>query len=147
MEVDFLREAKLISPLLKINVIFARIMAYQNPDDRAKELHNMISDERKRKHTTTAVGNTTEQISIVGTNEEYMRMEIRRALLSHEIIAKSQPGNHAEENVILEAEARDLNLIEIGASRPICLDCENLLLEKNIEAFTDFSGKPSKNRR
>ncbi len=122
-------------------------MQHQNPDERAKELHNMLSDERKRKHTTTAVGNTTEDISIVGTNEEYLRMEIRRALESHEIIAKSHPGNHAEENVIREAEARELTLFELGASRPICLDCENLLTNKNIEAKTDFSGKPSKNRR
>jgi hypothetical protein len=49
-------------------------MPYNNPDDRAKALHNLILDERKRKHTTTAVGNTSEEISIVGTNEEYFRI-------------------------------------------------------------------------
>lgn len=122
-------------------------MLYKNPDERAKELHDMVSDERKRKHTTTAVGNTLENVSIVGTNEEYLRMEIRRALEPHEIIAKSHLGNHAEENIIMEAETRDLTLFEMGASRPICLDCEDLLAEKKIEAKTSFSGKPSKNRK
>lgn len=122
-------------------------MLFKNPDQRAKELHNMISDERKQKHTTTAVGNTLEEVSIVGTNEEYLRMEIRKALEPFEIIAKSHPGHHAEENIIMEAETRALTLFEMGASRPICLDCENLLAHKNMEAKTDFSGKPSKNRK
>lgn len=122
-------------------------MLFGNPDRRAKELHNMISDERKRKHTTTAVGNTMEEVSIIGTNEEYLRVEIRKALQPYEIIAKSHPGYHAEENIIMEAEARALTLYEMGASRPICLDCENLLATKNIETKTEFSGKPSKNRK
>jgi hypothetical protein len=54
-------------------------------------------------------------------------MDIRKALEDHEIIAKSYLGNHAEENIIAEAEIRNLTLFEMGASRPICLDCEDLL--------------------
>ncbi len=119
----------------------------QNAHDRARELHDLIEDERKRRNTTTAVGNTAEQISIVGTNEEYMRFDIRNGLLPHEIIAKSRAGNHAEENVMDEAGERNLTLLEIGASRPICLDCETKIAARGIETQTEFSGKVSKNRR
>ena len=122
-------------------------MHTKNPDERARELHELIEDERKKRHTTTAVGNTTEEISIIGTNEEYMRLEIRRALFEHEIIAKSRAGNDAEENVMEEATQRNLTLIEIGASRPICLDCEEKIKANGIETQTAFSGKVSKNRR
>lgn len=118
----------------------------KNPTERAEELHNLIEDERKRRHTTTAVGNTEGEITIVGTNEEYLRTEIRRALLPHEIIAKSKPGNHAEENIIDEAQEKNLSIIEIGASRLICLDCEELLNELGINTQTGFSGRKSKNR-
>jgi hypothetical protein len=68
-------------------------------------------------------------------------------LLEHEIIARSRTGNHAEENVMDEATERNLTLVEIGVSRPICLDCEELIKDKGIETKTEFSGKISKNRR
>lgn len=122
-------------------------MFQKNSTQRAEELHNLILDERKKRHTTTAVGNTLEEITIVGTNEEYMRYEIRNALLEHEVIAKSRLGNHAEENVIDEAEERNLTLLDLGASRPICLDCEEKIKSAHIETQTEFSGKVSKNRR
>jgi hypothetical protein len=122
-------------------------MQLKNPHDRANELHELITDARKQRNTTTAVGNTAEEVAIVGTNEEYMRLEIRKALFENEILAKSRTGNHAEENVIEEANLRNLTLIEIGASRPICLDCETILNEKEIKTQTAFSGKVSKNRR
>lgn len=46
-----------------------------------------------------------------------------------------------------EATERSLTLLEIGASRPICLDCEEMIKAKGIETLTEFSGKVSKNRR
>jgi hypothetical protein len=46
-----------------------------------------------------------------------------------------------------EAQERNLTLIEIGASRPICLDCEEKIRLGGIETQTEFSGKPSKKRR
>jgi hypothetical protein len=38
-------------------------------------------------------------------------------------------------------------MIEIGASRAICLDCEAIIKANGIEAKTEFSGKVSKKRR
>ncbi len=122
-------------------------MPKTDPDKRAKELHDLIKDERKKRHTTTAVANTQEDQTIVGTSDSYMRKEIKEALLEHETPADLIDGNHAEENVIDMAEKLKLNITEIGASRPICADCEELLKEKNIEAKTEFSGKKSKKRK
>lgn len=115
-------------------------------DKRAKELHSLL-DKRSQNSSTTAVRNTQEQITLVGTSDKYIRKAIFEALQAHETTAESKLGNHAEENIIEMAEKMNLHLIEIGASRPICLDCEELLKEKGIEAKTNFSGKKSKNRQ
>jgi len=55
-------------------------------------------------------------------------------------LPKDWIGNHAEENVIDEADERNLTITEIGASRPICHDCQYKIEEKGIEAKTEFSG-------
>lgn len=118
-----------------------------NPENRAIELHNKLSNERTKRHTTTAVGFTDSNISIVGSSEEYLRAEIREALLENEIPAKGKPGNHAEDNVIEVADDKKLTITDIGASRPICLDCEIKIKDRGIRAWTIFSGKKSKKRR
>lgn len=121
-------------------------MQRKEPTERAQELHELIEDERKKRNTTTAVGDTDTDISIIGTNEIYLRTEVRRGLLPHEIIAKSKPGNHAEENILETATERNLKIVTIGASRPICLDYEEKIKTLGIETKTKFSGKKSKNR-
>lgn len=121
-------------------------MQQKDSTKRAQELHDLIEDERKKRHTTTAVGNTDTDISIVGTNEIYLRTDIKRGLLAHEIVAKSKPGNHAEENILNTAAEKNLKIVNIGASRPICLDCEEKIKTLAIETNTEFSGKKSKNR-
>ncbi len=40
-------------------------MDKKNPDERAKELHEKIKDPRKKRSTTTAVGSTKTETSIV----------------------------------------------------------------------------------
>lgn len=121
-------------------------MQSKDPTQRAHELHELIEDERRKRNTTTAVGNTDTEVSIVGTSELYLRTEIKKGLLPHEIVAKSQVGNHAEENILHTAAEKNLKILSIGASRPICLDCEEQIKALNIETSTPFSGKKSKNR-
>ena len=87
-------------------------MVKKNPDKRAKELHDLLEYERTKRHTTTAVGNTEHNTVIVGTSENYIRSEIKEALLDNEIPAKSRHGNHAEENVMDEADELDLQIVE-----------------------------------
>lgn len=119
----------------------------KDTNDRAKELHEEIKDEFKRRKITIAVGNTTENIALVGTSERYMQSDILKALEEHEIVATPQVGKHAEEDILDEAQRRELTIETMGASRPICLDCEQLLVDKQIESKTPFSGKKSRNRR
>jgi len=46
----------------------------KNPDQRAKELHNLIKDEFKKRKITIAVGNTNQDFAIVGTSELYINV-------------------------------------------------------------------------
>lgn len=64
----------------------------------------------------------------------------------NEIVAKPNLDKHAEEDIIEEANKRNLKITEIGSSRPICFDCEALLKKLNISTKTKFSGKKSKKR-
>ncbi len=121
-------------------------MEKQNPDKRAKELHSKIRDEFKRRKITIAVGNTNKEISLVGTSELYLQKDVLNAMNKNEIVAKPNLDKHAEEDIIEEANKRNLKITEIGSSRPICFDCEALLKKLNISTKTKFSGKKSKKR-
>jgi hypothetical protein len=117
-----------------------------DPNKRAKELHSFLENKITKNKVTIAVGNTNANLSLVGTSEGFLRKEIRNNLLEHEIIATPNPERHAEEDIIARANELNLTLTEIGASRAICLDCEDLLKENGVEAKTEFSGKKSKKR-
>ena len=122
-------------------------MNEKNPDKRAKDLHNEIKDEFKKRKITIAVGYTDSDFSIVGTSEKYMQEDILNAMNENEIVATPNYDKHAEEDIIAEAEKREVNVTDIGASRPICIDCEEIIKNKNITSHTEFSGKKSKKRR
>lgn len=124
-------------------------MAEKNidPESRAKELHSLIKNKVARSFVTIAVLTTETETVIVGTNERKLREEQKDALFSEEIEAETHMGKHAEENVIAFAKKIGLEGKEIGVSRPICLDCENLIKEEGILAKTIFKGKKSKNRQ
>lgn len=57
-----------------------------NSHDRATALHNLISDDRKRRNTTTAVGNTAEEIAIDMKNiEEQIKIQIGQLPPYHQL--------------------------------------------------------------
>ncbi len=122
-------------------------MKEKNPDKRAKELHNEIKDEFKKRKITIAVGYTDSDFSLVGTSEKYMQDDVLNALNENEIVATPNYDKHAEEDIIEEAEKREVKVTDIGASRPICSDCEEIIKENKITTHTEFSGKKSKKRR
>jgi hypothetical protein len=117
-----------------------------NPDDRAKELHSHLGIVTQDK-TTTAVGLTEENIGIVGSSEGRLRKIIRKLLFPFEVEAEGEAGSHAEQNVINEAKKREMKLTNMGASRDICIECQEMIENANIEASTTFSGKKSKERK
>jgi hypothetical protein len=122
-------------------------MPTTDPDKRAKELHNLIEKSFARNRVTIAVLTTDSPTVIVGTSERELRDDQREALLENEVEAESEKGKHTEENAI--SKLRELNLkgVEIGASRPICSDCEELIKKEGIEPKTELKGKKSKNRQ
>lgn len=119
----------------------------ENPDKRAKELHGLIQNKVAQNFITIAVLNTEDEIVLVGTNERKLRKEQVEALKEHEKEAQSKEEKHAEEKVIHKAQEMGLKGTEIGASRPICLDCEELIETHDIKAKTEFKGKKSKKRQ
>ncbi len=72
----------------------------------------------------------------LGTSDRCLRKEIRDEL-----------DKHAEQNIFAEAKKFNLTITEIGASRPICIDCEEEIKEKGIFSWSSFSKKKSKNRK
>ena len=115
-------------------------------EQRVKELHEKLNKTTQDK-TTTSVGLTDDEIGIVGSSEGKLRKTVRKELHDFEIEAKGKPDKHAEEYVIDEAENQNLTLIEIAASRPICIECQELIEEKVIETKSPFSGKKSKKHK
>ena len=113
---------------------------------RVTELHKKLGKVTQNK-TTTAVGFADEEIGIIGSSEGKLRKSVRKELYKFEIEAKGEPGKHAEEYVIDEAENRGFHLNQIAASRNICMECQQLIEENEIEAKTPFSGKKSKKRQ
>ena len=119
----------------------------KDPQERAKELHDLIQDEFKKRKVTIAVGNTDSDFAIVGTSERVMQKDVLKGIKEDEVVAKPNKDKHAEEDIVAEADKREVNVVEIGASRPICSDCEELIKGRNIETKTPFSGKKSIKRR
>lgn len=117
-----------------------------NVHERAKDLHNKLGKATQDK-TTTAIGLTDDECGIVGSSEGKLRKSIKKWLFDFEVEAKGKPHRHAEENVMDEAGKREKKLTEIGASRPICKDCQEQIEEQNIQSGSPFSGKKSKKRK
>ena len=122
-------------------------MTNKNPEERAKELLDKIKDDFKKRKITIAVGKTDSDFSLVGTSEKYMQNDVLNSIEKNEIVATPNQNKHAEEDIIDEAEKREVKITDIGASRPICIDCEEIIKENNITSHTEFSGKKSKKRR
>ena len=110
-----------------------------DPEKRAKELHEKIKFKFTRDKNTTAVLNTDTNAVIVGSNEVRLRKEQREAMYNNEIEATGQ--GHAEVTVINKAEELELTGTEIGVSRPICKNCEELIKEKGVDNKTKFKSQ------
>ena len=62
---------------------------------------------------------------------------------SKDITVINMKAAHAEESLIKSGKG----ITEIEASRPVCLDCEDLINEKGVKSKTPRSGKKSRKRR
>lgn len=117
-----------------------------NVDERVEGLHLKLGKVTQNK-TTTSVAISKENVGIVGSSEGKLRKSISKELYDFEIEAKGEPGKHAEVYVMEEADKKDLTITNIAASRPVCIECEEIIKKKDIKTNTPFSGKKSKKRR
>lgn len=111
---------------------------------RAKEIHEALPHETQ-KRTTTAVGKTTDGKILVGSSEKKLRKPQREALMENEIEVVGE--GHAEETILNHAKEHGMKVEEIGASRPICQDCDDMLKDAGTTSTSPRSGKPSTKRR
>ncbi len=94
--------------------------------ERAQELQNSLPD-ASRGRVTMGVGVTDDGQVLVGTSEGgYLRKGV--TLEDGETLA---PGDthHAEQNIMQWAQQNGQNLVAVGAGRPICEACDDVLRE------------------
>ncbi len=110
---------------------------YKNPSEviisRAAELLSQIP-ENSRSRITMGVAIVDDAAGnrkvLVGTSEPngYLRPGV---LLNDEleILAVGPGGSHAEADIVRYAKENDLEIIDIGATRPVCTECQRIIPE------------------
>jgi hypothetical protein len=72
---------------------------------------------------------------LVGTSEgRYLRPGVREAISPNKVVVAGNRSLHAEQNIVNYAMSVDLQVMFVAAGRPICLVCE--------QAILDAGGKP-----
>ena len=115
----------------------------QTVEERAKDIHAALPEATQRR-TTTAVGEVMNpdgtKVILVGTSEQRLRPAQRQVLKPNEIEVKGL--GHAEQTILNYAKEHDQQVITIGASRPICLNCEKAIREAGATPIGTLKGKP-----
>ena len=111
-------------------------------DDRAKEIHSALP-KATQSRTTTAVAEVTNPDGttsmLVGSSELRLRPAQRNVLTTEEIAVKG--SGHAEQTVINHANANGQKVNTVGASRPICSNCENAINNAGAKPVGKLKGK------
>lgn len=111
-------------------------------DDRAKEIHSALP-KATQSRTTTAVAEVTNPDGttslLVGSSEVRLRPAQRNVLTTEEIAVKGV--GHAEQTVINHANANGQKVNAVGASRPICSNCENAINNAGAKPVGKLKGK------
>lgn len=111
-------------------------------DARAKEIHDALPV-ATQKRTTTAVAEVTNpdgtKSTLVGSSEVRLRPAQRKVLTTEEIAVKG--SGHAEQTVINHANANGQKVNAVGASRPICENCEKAINKAGAKPVGKLKGK------
>ncbi len=111
--------------------------------ERAKEIHSAVPTDTQGR-TTIAVADATDvngnKVRIVGSSESSGLRKQQKALLQPGEVAATGLG-HAEVTVVNFAKNNGLSISEIGASRPVCVNCYVFLHENNVIPVTPISKK------
>jgi RHS repeat-associated protein len=105
--------------------------------DRASEIHAAVPRATQTR-TTIAVADAVDeqgnQVRVVGSSEPRLRVAQRAMLKPGEIEAKG--NGHAEVTVLDHLRVNNLSIRSIGASRPVCANCNVAIESFGIKAAT-----------
>jgi RHS repeat-associated protein len=111
-------------------------------DERAKEIHSVLPEATQRR-TTTAVAEVTNSdgtTSVLVSSSEVRLRPAQRSVLKTEEVAVKGAG-HAEQTIINHANANGQKVKAVGASRPICSNCENAINNAGAKPVGKLKGK------
>ena len=100
-------------------------------------------DQTAQRFKTTAIGRSTSGKLFISSSDNIVPKVQRTWAESKGITVINMKDAHAEESLIKSGKG----ITEIEASRPVCLDCEDLMNEKGVKSKTPRSGKKSRKRR
>ena len=106
------------------------------------EAHTQL-DQTAQRFKTTAIGRSTSGKLFISSSDNIVPKVQRTWAESKGITVINMKDAHAEESLIKSGKG----ITEIEASRPVCLDCEDLMNEKGVKSETPRSGKKSRKRR
>jgi hypothetical protein len=100
-----------------------------NLNGRITELQNAIPEKASGFGTTMAVAEVRDaygrSITLISTNEANAYLRRGVDLKPGEVMVPST-GQHAEMNILNYALENNLTIIQMGATRPVCVDCQSI---------------------
>lgn len=114
----------------------------QTNGERATEIHQAVPKATQTR-TTIAVADATDAggkpVKIVGSSENRLRVAQRNMLKANEVEAKGK--GHAEVTILNYAQQNGFDVLNIGASRPICEGCEVWINNAGVTPTTPLKRK------
>ena len=104
-----------------------------------EEAHSLL-DPISQNMKTTAIGANTAGDLFIASSVRAVPTPQQAYAISNNISIVNGVG-HAEATLINSGNS----IVHVEASRPICLDCENLMNQNGVTTTTPKSGKPSRN--
>ena len=110
--------------------------------DLVHEAHSQL-DETAQRYKTTAIGRDSKGKLYISSSDNIVPKPQRTWAESKGITVVNMKDTHAEESLI----KANKGIKDIEASRPVCLDCEDLMKKKKVKTNTPLSGKKSRKRK
>jgi len=115
-----------------------------NLEQRAKEIHGVLSEYTQSKTTTAVASATTSEgnsVTLVASSENRLR-PAQRAILQKGEIPVTGPG-HAEQTILNHAATNGIQVSQIAASRPICPTCATAIQNSGAQPASLLKMLPS----
>jgi len=118
---------------------------FSDLDKMAIDAWDTLPEGKNKNMTTVAIGIGSDGKIYVSTSGKYVQKSIQKWAKENNIviISSKTPNVHAEESL---HNFSGTIIVEVGSSKPICLDCENGMKKNNID-FNDENTKGARSRK